>query len=71
MQCETSELWNSLECPWKFLENFGNSQSIFRKSDTLQDTNLRPLTQKKLASIGLGQLGTSVDVCYLMLTFLF
>ena len=48
---ETSELRNSLKCPWKFPEIFANSQLIFGNSDTLQDKNLTPLAQKELAGI--------------------
>ena len=48
---ESSELWNSSECPRKFPEIFGNNQTIYRNSDTGQDKNLAPLAQKKLAGI--------------------
>ena len=51
MHCKTSELRNSLERPRKFPEIFGNSWIIFRNCDTLQNRNLTPLGQKKLAGI--------------------
>ena len=48
---ETSELRNSSERPRKFPKTFGNSRFIFGNSDTLQDKNLTPLAEQKLAGI--------------------
>ena len=49
MHREISELRNSSEYPQKFLEILGNSWIIFGNSNNLQDKNLTPLAQKKLA----------------------
>ena len=51
MHCKTSELRNSSKRLRKLPEIFGNSWIIFGKSDTLQNRNLTPLAQKKLAGI--------------------
>ena len=46
---KTSELQYSSKCPRIFSEIFGSSRIIFGNSDTLQDKNLTPVTQNKLA----------------------
>ena len=60
MHRETSELLNSSECPWKFLEIFGNGWVIFGNFDTLQDKNFTPLAQRKLAGIWVGSHRTTL-----------